>query len=170
MRQIRAGCDDVLSLAPAVSGGNDGGKDCCQPDSFLERRFDQGLGCTLCGDDSSQHVHRVGRRIQRHERPVRRNVEVAPGSHLLTQSIQLRLVRQLAVPKEVRDLFETDGGGEVFDEVTVAIDKAAIGPVHLADGRLSRDHSLQPWAELRHRLKCREARFTTTRTTTKVQP
>jgi len=52
--------------------------------------------------------------------------------------------------QQARDLFVRHDRREVFDEVTTAVNEPAIGSIDLADGRLGRDHSLQPRAEFRH--------------------
>ena len=80
----------------------------------------------------------------------------------MTQGVKLLFGGQLAVPEEVRDLFVAGDGHEVLDEVSAAIDQAAVGAVDFADGGFSGHHTFQPGAELRHfEINSRWSRITT---------
>src|SRR5256884_4621979 len=66
------------------------------------------------------------------------------------QAVELLFIRQLAVPQQMGDLFVAGDGHQVLDQVSAAIDEAAVGAVDFADGGFSGHHTFQPGAELRH--------------------
>jgi hypothetical protein len=68
----------------------------------------------------------------------------------VSKGIELRFVGELAVPQQVCGLFIGCDWHQILDEIAAAIDESAVGAIHLADGGLGGDDTLQPRAELRH--------------------
>src|SRR5260370_14418175 len=87
--------------------------------------------------------------MHRRERAFRAPIELAGGGHLAPQGFQLCFVRQFPVPQEVSRFLERGDRGQVFDQISAAIDEPAVGAVDLADGGFGLYKTFPAWAELR---------------------
>jgi len=147
---VFARLERLRPLTAPVGRGDDGRHDCGERDRLIQGWLGDRFGGALSGDDRPEDVHRVGVGLQALQRVPRAVLEAPGDGHLAAQSFELLFVRESSVPEEICGLLEARDLREIFDEVSAAIDQPSVRAVHLADGGLGRDHSLQSWAELRH--------------------
>jgi hypothetical protein len=154
----RPGRDRLLAVAQPLDGGGERDGLRSQPDRPCGRppratcprrpgRTPRARRRRCAATPSDDRPERRGERraARRRNRQIRRPAAAQPR-------IELRAVRQLAVPQQVRHFLERRVRGEVVD-VVAAVAEHTLGAVDQADPRLGGDDACQPLARIRHVLR-----------------